>query len=99
MRIEGMSHVANIVQQKVDANKKATVKPEAKHVDKVDIKSSVVGDDETVKISAKVRIDNTPDVRESKKHQVQEKIANGYYNTDEFINNLAQKLMDENLLP
>ncbi len=98
MRIEGMSHVANIVQQKVDANKKAT-KPEAKNVDKVDIKNASLGSDETVKVSAKVRIDNTPDIREDKIQEVKAKIANGYYNSDEFIDNLAQKLMNENLLP
>ena len=99
MRIEGMSNVASIVQQKVDTDKKAS-KPEPKKVDKVEINSSgAVKSDDVVKVSAKVRIDNTPDIREAKVQEVEAKIANGYYDSEEFIENLAQKLMDDNLLP
>jgi len=99
MRIEGMSHVANFVQQKVEQNKKAS-KPEPKKADKVDIKADTSSNnDETVKVSAKVRIDNSPEIRDNKIQEVKAKIANGYYDSDEFMENLAQKLMDENLLP
>ncbi len=99
MKIEGMTHVANFVQQKVELNNKKVSKPEPKKVDKVDISSVKPNGDDTAKISAKVRIDNSPDIREDRVQEVKEKIANGFYNSDEFIDNLAQKLMDENLLP
>ena len=45
--------------------------------------------------TAKARINATPDVRQDRIDAVREKIANGFYDSDEFKEKLADRLMNE----
>jgi anti-sigma28 factor (negative regulator of flagellin synthesis) len=41
------------------------------------------------------KIASEPDIRPEKIAEVQEKIQNGFYNSDDFVDKLATKLLDE----
>jgi anti-sigma28 factor (negative regulator of flagellin synthesis) len=42
-----------------------------------------------------LKIASEPDIRPEKIAEVQEKIQNGFYNSDDFVDKLATKLLDE----
>ena len=90
----------------VDALKKATgaAKVESKnstpareHKDTVSISSQArhLSDNEATKQSAQIRAESLPEVRQERIAAVKERIASGYYNSEEFKDALADRLMKD----
>jgi flagellar biosynthesis anti-sigma factor FlgM len=85
--------------RKTDSAKKAgtNTKVQAQSADKSDISSSGQAlnatNSETATISASIAAQ--PDVRTEKVAEVKGKIQSGYYNSDEFVDKLADKLLNE----
>ena len=103
MRIDKVNNsLYTYMKQKIDAQKKleeGKKNNKKKDVDKVEIKNSETKVNDGIDISAKARINAINDVREDKIEEVKKKIESGYYNTPEFIEKLADKLIDDNIIP
>ena len=101
MRISAITEAYSSELRKVDNSKKNTEKTERAKApvtsDRSDISSDAQRLSETKAQSAAVlaQVNSQPDVRTEKVAEVKAKISNGYYNTDEFIDKLADKLMKE----
>ena len=97
MRISALTEAMQPELRKLDTARKAEKQPKARAVDRSEISSKAQQLSETkeqVEVVA-AQIAGQPDVRTEKIAEVKEKIRNGFYNSPEFIDTLANKLMKE----
>jgi flagellar biosynthesis anti-sigma factor FlgM len=99
MRINTVTEAFKTELRKTENAKKVEKNPKAAKAvgDRLEFSSSAQRLSETkanVEVAA-AQIASTPDVRPEKIAEVKAKIEQGYYNTDEFIGKLADKLMTE----
>jgi anti-sigma28 factor (negative regulator of flagellin synthesis) len=97
MRISALSESFQPEFRKLDAARRAEKPAKAKPVDRSEISSKAHQLSDTrsqVEVIA-TQIANQPDIRPEKIAEVQEKIRNGFYNSPEFIDTLANKLLQE----
>ena len=99
MRISALSESFNAEFRKIDPAKKAdkVTKPRPASVDSSQVSSGArkMNDTQASQDIAFAQINAQPDVRPEKVAEVQEKIRNGYYDTDEFAGKLADKMIDD----
>jgi flagellar biosynthesis anti-sigma factor FlgM len=99
MRIDAIIQPINAELRKVDSAKKTDkdARTKAPTTDKSDISADAqklsATNGQFASISASVAAQ--PDVRTDKVAEVKGKIQSGYYNSDEFIDKLADKLLNE----
>jgi anti-sigma28 factor (negative regulator of flagellin synthesis) len=99
MRISALSESFNAEFRKVDATKKAdkVVKQKLSPVDSSQVSSGARQMNEAKASNDIVfaQISSQPDVRPEKVAEVQEKIRNGFYDTEELASKLADKMIDD----
>lgn len=96
MKIERIQQVYGADLQKVSGNKPADKSEKTAKSDSVQVskKAKELADSEaSSSVSAHVKA--LPDVRAEKVQEAKEKIASGYFNSPEFEDKLADKLMKE----
>jgi len=100
MRISSVTQAYSNELRRGDSNKK-TVDKDAKvragAAAKPEISSNAqrLSDTEAAASTVKAQVVNTPDVRADKIAEVREKIENGFYNSPEFEDKLAEKLIKD----
>jgi hypothetical protein len=99
MRISAISEILNRELKKVEGAKKADNSPSAKAVpvDKTELSIKGKRLNETqaqIEIIAS-KLDSEPDIRPEKISEAREKIKSGYYDSPEFVDKLASKLMED----
>jgi flagellar biosynthesis anti-sigma factor FlgM len=99
MRIAAITELLNTENKKIDSAKKTDGANKSKTVpaDKTEFSSGAQRLNGT---KAEIEIVNTklasePDIRPDKIAEVKEKIQNGFYNSDDFTDKLATKLLDD----
>ena len=99
MRITALTELLNTETKKIESAKKTegTSKSKTVPTDRTEFSSKAQRLNET---KAQIDVINTkiasePDIRPEKISEVKEKIQNGFYNSDEFVDKLATKLLDE----
>ena len=97
MRISALSESFQTEFKKLDAARKADKLPKAKTVDSSEIssKAQTLAETKSQVETIASQIAGQPDVRPEKIAEVQQKISNGFYDSPEFIDKLAGKLMQE----
>ena len=97
MRISSLSETFSTEFKKLDAARRADKQPKVKVVDSSEIssKAQTLSETKSQVESIASQIAGSPDVRTDKIAEVQQKINSGYYNSPEFIDKLAGKLMQE----
>jgi flagellar biosynthesis anti-sigma factor FlgM len=99
MRISAIHELLNTEAKKIEGAKKtdSASKSKAFPSDKTEFSSSAQRLNETKShietISAQLA--NVPDVRPEKVAEVKEKIKNGFYNSADFVDKLADKLLED----
>ena len=99
MRISAIHELLNTEAKKVEGAKKAESSSKSKVFpsDKTEFSSKAQRLNETKAqidiISSKLA--NAPDIRTEKVAEVKEKIKNGFYNSEDFVNKLADKLLED----
>jgi anti-sigma28 factor (negative regulator of flagellin synthesis) len=99
MRISALSEILNTELKKVESAKKAESSTHAKSVpiDKTELSSKGQRLNETKAqidvIASKIAAE--PDVRAEKITEAREKIRSGYYDSEDFLDKLTDKLMQE----
>jgi len=99
MRISAIHELLNTEAKKVEGAKKSESTSKAKvfPTDKTEFSSKAQRLNETKTqietISSKIAAE--PDIRTEKVAEVQEKIKNGFYETDDFVDKLADKLLND----
>ncbi len=83
--------------KKIDAAKKKAETPAASKADSVKFSQDgkMLSETRSAMEVAKVAVLNTPQVRPEKVAEVKEKIASGFYNSPEFAEQLADKLIQD----
>ncbi len=99
MRIGAISEILNSEAKKVEASKKTESSSQSKAVplDKTELSAKGKRLNET-KAQMEViatKLANEPDIRQEKIVEVQEKIKNGFYDSEEFADKLANKLLKD----
>lgn len=99
MRISALSESFNAEFRKIDTTRKAdkVTKQRLAPVDSSQVSSGALKMNEAQASHdiAFAQINSQPDVRPEKVAEVQEKIRNGFYDTDEFAGKLADKMIDD----
>jgi flagellar biosynthesis anti-sigma factor FlgM len=99
MRIAPLSEPVNTELRKADAVKKAADKPAKRPfpADRTEFssQSTRLSDAKAESEVMAAHIANQPDVRPEKIAEVKHKIENGFYDTEEFADKLADKLLEE----
>lgn len=100
MRINAVTQSIQSELRKVDSAKKADKQHPSAKVRQTDRSDISAGGQQLSSTKASMDVisaslENMTDVRPEKIQEVQEKIKNGYYNSDEFIDRLATKLLSE----
>ncbi|NLL15139.1 MAG: flagellar biosynthesis anti-sigma factor FlgM [Fibrobacter sp.] len=98
MRINAITQPFNTELRKIEASRK--VEKESKNIkisDRSDISSGAQSLNETKAQSDAIAasMSSLPDVRSDKIAEVLSKIKSGYYNSDEFLDKLAERLLNE----
>jgi len=99
MRIQSIASQLNVdVIKKMEQERKSSG---ASKVQRAKDSSSISSDGKRLNETAsdvntvKTQSEALPEIRADKVQEVKEKIKNGYYNSEEFINNLAEKIMKD----
>jgi flagellar biosynthesis anti-sigma factor FlgM len=99
MRISAMTEILSTETKKVDNTRKSdsVSKSKAFPSDKTELSSDSQKLSETnAQIdSISTQLASEPDIRSDKVDEVKEKIKNGYYDSSEFVDKLADKLMQD----
>jgi flagellar biosynthesis anti-sigma factor FlgM len=99
MRITALTELLNTETKKIDSAKKIESASKSKTVpaDKTEFSSKAqrLNDTKAQIDIVNSKIASEPDIRPEKIAEVQEKIQNGFYNSDDFVDKLATKLLDE----
>ena len=100
MRINAVTQSIQTELRKVDSAKKADKAPNGAKTRQVDRSEISAGAQQLSSTKASIdaiaaSLANQDDIRPDKIQEVQEKIKNGYYNSPEFIDRLATKLLSE----
>ena len=99
MRITALTELLNTETKKIDGAKKTDSASKSKTVsaDSTEFSSKAqrLNDTKAQIDVINSKIASEPDIRPEKIAEVQEKIQNGYYNSDDFVDKLATKLLDE----
>jgi flagellar biosynthesis anti-sigma factor FlgM len=98
MRINAITQPVKAELRKIEASRKA--EKESKNIkisDRSDISSGAQSLNETKAQSDTIAasLSSLPDIRNEKIAEVRSKIENGYYNSDEFLEKLAERLLNE----
>lgn len=98
MRINAVTQPINAELRKIEASRK--VEKDSKNIkisDRSDISSGAHSLNETNAQSDTIAasLSSLPDIRNDKIAEVRSKIENGYYNSDEFLDKLAERLLNE----
>jgi anti-sigma28 factor (negative regulator of flagellin synthesis) len=98
MRINAITQPFNAELRKIEASRK--VEKESKNIktsDRSDISSGAQSLNEANAHSDTIAasLSSLPDIRSDRIVEVRSKIDNGYYNSDEFLDKLAEKLLNE----
>ncbi|HEX7511285.1 MAG TPA: flagellar biosynthesis anti-sigma factor FlgM [Chitinivibrionales bacterium] len=99
MRISAIHELLNTEAKKVEGAKKAESSSKGKSfpVDKTEFSSKAqrLNDTKAQIDSISSKIAAEPDIRTEKVAEVKEKIKNGYYETADFVDKLADKLLND----
>lgn len=98
MRINAVTQPYNAELRKIEASRK--VEKETKNLkisDRSDISSSAqsLNDAKAQSDAIASSLSSLPDIRNDKIAEVLSKIESGYYNSDEFLDKLAERLLNE----
>ncbi len=98
MRINAITQPVKAELRKIEASRKTD--KESKNIkisDRSDISSGAQSLNETKAQSDTIAasLSSLPDIRNEKIAEVRSKIENGYYNSDEFLEKLAERLLNE----
>jgi negative regulator of flagellin synthesis FlgM len=99
MRLTPVSEQITSELKKVEHARKVDTSAKAKNVrtDKSEFSSNAqrLSDTKANLDIAKARLDSEPDIREEKVAEVREKIESGFYDSPEFIDKLADKIIKD----
>jgi len=98
MRINAVTQPYNAELRKIESSRKVEKESKSHKIsDRSDISSGAQSLNEAKAQSDAIAnsLSSLPDVRNDKIAEVLSKIENGYYNSDEFLDKLAEKLLNE----
>lgn len=98
MRINAVTQPYNAELRKIESSRKVEKESKSHKIsDRSDISSGAQSLNEAKAQSGAIAnsLSSLPDVRNDKIAEVLSKIENGYYNSDEFLDKLAEKLLNE----
>ncbi len=98
MRINAVTQPFNAELRKIEASRKVEKESKTNKVsDRSDISSGAQELNETKAQfdTIAATMSSMPDIRNEKLHAVRLKIDSGYYNSDEFLDKLAERLLNE----
>jgi len=98
MRIDHVSEPFRAqLAKKVDAGQKKGAAQKSKKTDNVNVSSDgkALSDTQASVEAAKAQVTNAPDVRAERVEEVKQRIKDGYYNSPQFADRLADKLIKD----